>query len=85
MGGAHEAIALLSRSLAVYRFLDDEQGQWSCLRAIALCWGFIGDTPQALQTHSHANAFPRQAEFAAEARWLHWFAALKSGSHQSIT
>lgn len=73
-GDGHEAIALLSRALAVYRFLNDEQGQWSCLKAIALAWGYLGDAAQALETHSHANAFKRQAEYANKARWLHWFA-----------
>ncbi len=73
-GDTHEAIGLFSRALAVYRFLDDEQGQWSCLKAIALAWGYTGDAAQALETHSHANAFKRHAEFAARARWLHWFA-----------
>ncbi len=72
-GDAHESIALFSRALAVYRFLGDEQGQWSCLKAIALAWGNSGDAAQALETHSHANAFLRQAEFSAKARWLHWF------------
>jgi tetratricopeptide (TPR) repeat protein len=74
-GDNHEAISLLSRALAVYRFLGDEQGQWSCLKAIALAWGYLGDANQALETHAHANAFKRQAEFARTARWLHWFAA----------
>ncbi|MCX7784311.1 MAG: hypothetical protein N2318_11800 [Meiothermus sp.] len=74
-GDSHEAIGLLSRALAVYRFLDDEQGQWSCLKAIALAWGYLGDAVQALETHSYTNAFKRQAEFAAKARWLRWFAA----------
>ncbi len=74
-GDAHEAIGLCSRALAVYRFLDDEQGQWSCLKAIALAWSYAGDAAQALETHSLANAFEREAEFAARARWLHWFEA----------
>ncbi|RIH78750.1 hypothetical protein [Meiothermus hypogaeus] len=73
-GDNHEAIVLLSRALAVYRFLDDEQGQWSCLKAIALAWGYLGDAVQALETHSQANTFKRQAEFAGKARWLRWFA-----------
>ncbi len=72
-GDGHDAIALLSRSLAVYRFLGDEQGQWSCLKAIALAWGHLGDTAQALETHSQANAFKGQAEFLREARWLRCF------------
>ncbi|MCS7067054.1 MAG: hypothetical protein N2Z75_02505 [Meiothermus sp.] len=73
-GDAQEAIGLLSRALAVYRFLDDEQGQWSCLKAIALAWSSLGDAAQALETHCHANAFKRRAEFAAKAGWLRWFA-----------
>jgi|YNPMSStandDraft_2_1061718.scaffolds.fasta_scaffold16843_1 hypothetical protein len=72
-GDTHEAIALLSRSLAVFRFLNDEEGQWSCLKAIALAWGCAGDAIQALETHSTANAFSRQAEFVSRASWLRWF------------
>ncbi len=74
-GDSHAAIGLLSRALAVYRFLDDEQGQWSCLKAIALAWGSLGDAVQALETHSQANAFKRQTEFSSKARWLRWFVA----------
>lgn len=72
-GGTHEAITLLSRALAVYRFLGDEEGQWSCLKAIALAWSHAGDTTQALETHAAANSFKRQAEFSARANWLRWF------------
>jgi tetratricopeptide (TPR) repeat protein len=75
-GNTHEAIALFSRALAVYRFLGDEQGQWSCLKAIALCWGFTGDAAQAQETHSQADAFLRQAEYASQARWLDWFCSI---------
>ncbi len=72
-GDTPQSLVLFSRALAVYRFLDDEQGQWSCLKAIALAWGYAGDAAQALETHSQANAFKRHAEFAARARWLSWF------------
>jgi len=74
-GNAHEALALFSRALAVYRFLDDEQGQWSCLKAIALAWGYTGDAAQAHKTHVQANAFQRNTEFTARAHWLRWFAS----------
>lgn len=74
-GDSQEAIVLLSRALAVFRFLNDEQGQWSCLKAIALAWGYAGDAVQALETHSIANTFNRQAEFASKAGWLRWFVA----------
>lgn len=69
----YEAITLLSRALAVYRFLGEEEGQWSCLKAIALAWSHAGDAVQALETHAAANSFKRQAEFSARANWLRWF------------
>lgn len=73
-GETHQAITLLSRALAVYRFLGDEEGQWSCLKAIGLAWGYAGDTVQAFETHAVADRFKRRAEFLARATWLRWFA-----------
>ncbi|WP_027881838.1 hypothetical protein [Meiothermus rufus] len=64
-GSIHEALGLFSRALAVYRFLGDEEGQWASLKAIGLAWGYLGDPTQAHDCHAQANAFPRQAEFAA--------------------
>ena len=78
-GETHEAIGLLSRALAVYRFLDDEEGQWSCLKAIALAWSQAGDAVQALETHSLANSFKRQALFLQRAHWLRWFSSTDTG------
>jgi len=73
-GEAQEAILLLSRALAVYRYLSDDEGQWSCLKAIALAWDHAGDAAQAQKTHSAANSFRRQADYSSRARWLRWFA-----------
>ncbi|RMH58049.1 MAG: tetratricopeptide repeat protein [Deinococcus-Thermus bacterium] len=72
-GDSHQAIPLFSRALAVYRFLGDEEGQWGCLRAIALAWARAGEPQEALETYRQAQAFPRRAEFAAKARWFRWF------------
>ncbi|MCS7058242.1 MAG: hypothetical protein NZ849_05795 [Meiothermus sp.] len=72
-GDSQQAIPLFSRALAVYRFLGDEEGQWGCLRAIALAWARAGETQEALETYHQAQTFPHQAEFAARARWLRWF------------
>lgn len=71
----HEAIGLLSRALAVYRFLDDEEGQWSCLKATGLARSHTGEAVQALETHPLANSFKRQDLFLQNANWLRWFSS----------
>jgi len=72
-GQAQEAITLLSRALAVYRFTGDEQGQWSCLMAIARAWTHLGEVEQAHETQAVAHGFPQHEDFSAQAAWLRWF------------
>ncbi|RDI95075.1 tetratricopeptide repeat protein [Meiothermus sp. QL-1] len=79
-GEPTEAIPLLSRALAVYRFLEDEGGQWACLRAIALAWERAGDRAQALETLNQAQSLPHQARLTAQARWLRWFEDGQAGA-----
>ncbi len=72
-GGGHEAITLLCRALAVYRFVGDEEGQWSCLSAIAKAWHYLGDAEEAVSSQAAANAFTHHELFETAATWLDWF------------
>lgn len=72
-GQAREAITLLSRALAVYRFTGDEEGQWGCLVAIAKAWHYLGDPEQASETQAVADRFTHRERFEAGAAWLSWF------------
>ncbi|MER3554196.1 MAG: hypothetical protein C4331_07570 [Meiothermus sp.] len=72
-GQAHDAITLLGRALAVYRFVGDEEGQWNCLSAIAKAWHYMGDTEEALATQAAAASLPHHELFATGATWLEWF------------
>lgn len=70
---AHEALNLLSRALAGYRFLGDEQGQWWCMKAMAYAWQFLGDGLQSKEIESQTRQFADWPTHAASALWLRWF------------
>jgi hypothetical protein len=72
-GQAYQAIELLAQSLAVHRFLGDEEGQWYCLSAISSAWNHLGDTVQAAETRAVAAGFVGKHTFENAASWLRWF------------
>lgn len=73
VGQAHDAITLLCRALAVYRFTGDEEGQWNCLTAIAKAWHYLGDPEAATGSQAAAEGFAHHELFATGAGWLEWF------------
>ncbi len=72
MDSNHASIELLSKALAVFRFLDDERGQWNCLIAIARAWRKLGDLEQALETEAQANTFENKDIYRSSSEWLHF-------------
>jgi len=73
---ACQAIELLAQSLAVHRFLGDEEGQWYCLSVIWRAWNHMGDALQAAETRALAEGFDHKHLFESTAPWLRWFEAV---------
>jgi hypothetical protein len=57
----HEGLVLLLHALGGYRSLEDEQGEWACLKAIAKAWDHLGDKEQASEAQMAADALGRAA------------------------
>lgn len=72
-GRPEDAITVLAQSLATYRFLGDQEGQWYCLSAIARAWHYLGDSVQAAETRALAAGFAHKEVFEHSASWLRWF------------